>query len=196
MRHIPYVEPGQMRIAIRAAKGTGYYPNDLIMNAMSGGMIDLELPDGTVIASRRPFLEEIMFQGAILEQDTVQTLPASTFTILTFPLPVIDTAGFWNPASPTLLTIPAGIEMVEISAGWRSNNITLNGTQALRIESGAGNRLRTANNVNGWPGMSGTTGPIIVSEGEAFEVHVFVAAANATQGNRQTFFKLNVLQVP
>lgn len=193
-RKLNDLDPGQMRIAIEAAKGSGFYPRDLLMNAMSGGMIDLVFPDGQVISSRRPFLEDVMFQGCILNQDTVQSLPGGGFTPITFPLPVLDTAGFWNVAKPTIITIPENVAVARFTAGWRSNDIILNGQFIQFLEVDTVTIARFSQNVGGWPGGGINTGPRVVSQGQEYRFLVYVAALNATQGNEQTFFQCEVLE--
>jgi hypothetical protein len=187
-------EPTQQAMSIAMAKGTGLYPRDLLFKAMSSGIVDLAMPDGRLVTRGRYFRETVMFQGAILEQDTVQALPAGGYTTLTFPLPVLDTAGFWNMAAPRRLTIPAGIEVVEVTAGWHTNNINVNGNTVPALNLNGARLARSPRGVSGWPGGTISSGPRAVSVGDYFEFAVFVPTAQATNGTQECFMCLNVLQ--
>lgn len=193
VRLAKFAPASQQKVAIEAALGTGLYPRDLLINAQSGGMFDIVLPDGRVLTSQKPFLEEVMFLGAILEQDTIQALPGAAYTSLTFPLPVIDTTDFWNVAAPTRLTVPAGVEVVNVMGGWKRDGLTLNGTQVASIRKNGVFIARFPTNVNGWPGGYVSTGPRAVVEGDWFDFQVFVAAATATNGDQENFFAIQVL---
>ena len=191
-----HVDPGQMRIAIEAAKGTGFYPRDLLMNAMSGGIIEVVFPDGTVLTSGRRFLEEVMYQGAVLHQDTKTTIPTSSTVVMSFPTPVIDTAGFWDAANPTRLTIPASVSIVRIEAYFTTDNIINTGSVVLFIFKNGVEFLRWQGTWSTWPMFGIFVGPRVVSEGDYFEMKVFTSDANRSSGDGRTFFALEVLQVP
>ena len=193
-RNMNYIDAGQMVLAIEAAKGTGLYPRDIIMNAMAGGFLEFEMPDGSLLKYRKPFLEDKVFNGCILHQDTVQTLPGASFTVLTFPLPVIDTAAFWNVAAPTLITIPTNVVVARFTAGWRSNDITLNGQFIHWMTADGVPIIRASQNVGGWPGGTIDSGPRVVSAGQEWLFGIWIASANATKGDQTCFFSCEVLE--
>lgn len=191
-----HVAPDQMRIAIQAAKGTGFYPRDLLMNAMSGGIIEVVFPDGTVLTSGRRFLEEVMFQGVLLAQDTTTTLPALSTTVIPFPTPVLDTAGFWDAANPTRITIPASVSIAKLSAFFTTDFIVNTGSVVLFFFKNGVEFQRWQGTWSTWPMFGSFTGPLVVSEGDYFEMKMFTSDANRSSGNDRTFFTLEVLQVP
>jgi len=195
VRLIKIADPGQQKIAIEAAGNTGLYPRDLLMNAMAGGMFDIDMDDGRVITFHDPVLENVMFQGTILQQASVQSLPGNVYTTLTWTLPVIDTGAFWNAGAPTRLTIPAGVEVVNLFAGWKRDGLVLNGTQVPALRKNGTFLARAPTNVNGWPGGFICSGPRAVVANDWFDFQVFVAAATQTTGDQETFFAMQVLQV-
>jgi len=191
-----HVAPDQMRIAIEAAKGTGFYPRDLLMNAMSGGVVEVVFPDGTVLTSGRRFLEEVMFQGCLLQQDTTTTIPVLSTVVMPFPTPVLDTAGFYDAANPTRMTIPASVSIVRISGFFTTDNIVNTGSVVLFIFKNGAEFFRWQGTWSTWPMFGIDIGPQVVSENDYFEMKVFTSDANRSSGDYRTFFTLEVLQVP
>lgn len=191
-----HIAPSQLKIAIEAAKGTGFYPRDLLMNAMSGGIIELVFPDGTVLTSGRRFLEEIMFQGVLLQQDTMTTIPSGTTTLIPFPTPILDTAGFWDAANPARITIPASVSIARLSAYFTTDNINNSGSFVLFFFKNGAEFQRWQGTLSTWPMLGSFTTPILVSEGDFFEMKMFLSPANRSSGDRRTSFSLEVLQVP
>ena len=195
-RHIPYIDASQMVLAIGAAKGTGLYPRDIIMNAMAGGFLEFEMPDGRILKYRKPFLEEVMFQGCTLQKDATQTLIAGNFVTLTWPLPLFDTAGFWNVAAPTRIPIPTNVSIISLIGGFRSDNIITNGTVAIQILKNGVEMIRDHFTYSTWPNCGVFSGPRDVVEGDYFEMTVYAVNTQRTGATTDTYFSLEVLQVP
>lgn len=59
------------------------------------------------------------FKGCFLAQNAGQSLPAGTYTALSFNAVVYDTDGFYDAAEPTRITIPAGVKKIRLSGGVR-----------------------------------------------------------------------------
>ena len=195
-RNMNYIDPGQMVLAIEAAKGTGLYPRDIIMNAMAGGFLEFEMPDGRILKYRKPFLEEVMFQGCTLQKDATQTLIAGAFVTLTWPLPLFDTAGFWNVAAPTRITIPTNVSIVSL-AGFFAPNVGLStDILAIDINKNGSKIVRFQNTFSSSPFSGVFSGPRDVVEGDYFELVVWANVAQTTTPDATTFFTLEVLQVP
>lgn len=188
------LEPSQQALAIAMTLGTGLYPRDLLLRQMSGGIYDLFTGDGVHYQPRSFFRETVMFQGVILEKTAPQTLPIAALTTLSWPLPVIDTLGFWNVAAPTRITIQEGIEVVEFSAGWGSvasiGNIV---TVIVIMKDGVVVKVSGAT-ISGNQANVVVSGPWKVEDGDFFEAAIFVSKASQTTGTAQTFFSMNVLQ--
>lgn len=174
--------------------GTGLYPRDLLLRQMSGGMYAVILSDGREIEPRKRFLEDKVFQGAILEKDATQSIPISLTTIISWPLPVLDTNGFWNAGAPTRLTVPAGVEIVEIVCGWRGVTNVGNSLSILLIMRNGISITRLEVGTSGAPAGTITRGPIPVVEGDYFEFALFLTKANTVFGDLRTFMSLNVEQ--
>lgn len=187
-------DPGQQTIAIRATKGTGLYPRDLLIALMSGGMVDPIFPDGSVVQAARQFRRKIMFQGVILQLVANQALIPNVATLITWPLPVLDTAGFWNVAAPDRLTIPAGIEVVKINAGWGGVVSTPNQRQRVEIfKNGAFYRVQDGLSVS-TPNQAVSSGADAVLAGDFFQVKLFCPIAQSAIAGNRTYFTLDVLQ--
>lgn len=188
------VEPTQQNLAIVMTQGTGLYPRDLLLRQMAGGIYDIITPEGRNILPAKRFRETVMFQGLILENNTPQTIPISSTTILTWPLPVLDTLGFWNAGFPTRITIPDGIEIVEFTAGWRGiTNVGASLSIPLLLRNGISINRQEVNS-SGAPATNLVRGPLPVVAGDFFEFALFLNKANTTFGDLRTFFTMNVLQ--
>lgn len=163
--------PSQQRLAIEITKKSGLYPRDLLMRTISGGVFAVPTVTGTLIQPWHRSVVLAGFQGARLTRTTNQSIIAAGLTVLIWQTPEIDTAGMWDIASPSLLTVPLGINLIEFTSGQQIDSG--NGQGDVRIEDTASviYGLRTfAANINGWATM--TTGPIIVVPGQQFRVKV------------------------
>jgi len=189
-KHAP---ASQQLLAMNATRNLGLLWRDVLTRTISEGMFDFTLPDGRLIQHRRPFLENVVFQGAILKLTSTFSLPGAAQTTISWPLPVIDTFGFWDPAQPTRLTIPPGVNVVSLSAGWESTlNLLDNVTVGFLMRNGA-RITRQAQNELGVPGCNTNYGALDVVPGDFFEFAVFTDKATAAQVFERTFLTLNVL---
>ena len=187
--------PDQIKLAMIMTKGTGLYPRDLLIRQMSGGIYDLFTDDGVHYQPTSMPREAVMFQGAILELDVDQVIPVSTEHKIVWPLPVLDTMGFWSVANPTRLTIPEGVEVVEVIASWVASNPPLDVTTIIRTRKNDGfNSNLGADNLANPTGPT-TRGPQVVVAGDFFEMIAFTTKALNALGNGRTTLTLNVLQV-
>ncbi len=188
------VEPTQQNLAIAMTKGTGLYPRDLLLRQMSGGMYRVITADGREIKPAKRFRETAVFQGAILELSAAQSLPAGANTPIIWPLPVRDTNGFWSAATPTLLTIPDGVGVIAIEAGWRATlSLPNNNTSPNILHNGVLTAVSAAR-ISGNSAGVVTKGAVIVVPGDTLEFRIFTSAANFAEGGPQTHFTLNVLE--
>ncbi len=188
------VEPTQQNLAIRMTKGTGLYPRDLLLRQMAGGIYDVIRSDGRAIQARKRFRETVMFQGVILELAAPQALPALTRTTFTWPLPVLDTLGFWNAGAPTRITIPAGVEIVAFTGGWADVSAGPGAGMATQIFKNGAFFAKAATTNTGSPAMVIARGATPVIAGDFFELNVLPNLAQLAAGDTRTFFTLNVLQ--
>ena len=187
------LEPTQQALAIAMTKGTGLYPRDLLLRQMSDGMYDLIDEDGINIRSGSYFRETVVFQGVILNKTATQVLPAGVSTLFTWPLPVRDTAGFWDILQPTRITIPSDIDFVRLDFGWTAVanpgatrqviNIRKNGASIARFEYSAFNL----------PSAALPLGPLAVVQGDYFEAFNFTSLAAVARGTGECWFTLTVL---
>ena len=187
--------PDQMSLAMAMTKGTGLYPRDLILRQMSGGIYDLYMPDGRHYLPTSMPREAIMFQGAILNLTANQALTAGAQNVITWPLPVLDTMGFWNILTPTRLTIQPGVEFVELKATWSA------------ISAAGANRTAIFFKKNGalgptdWREDTGSNSATVVYPanpvvtGDFFEVVILPSLARTAEGSIRTSFTLTALQV-
>ena len=183
----------QMRQSIDATAGTGLYPRDLIVRAMGAGLIDIIEPDGTFITYRQKFWEPIMFQGAIVRPTSAINPGVNIWNTITLPLPLVDTAGFWNAGAPTRLTIPTNIEIVKVGCNVKQNSsggpllatrIVMNGTTDVAWSQATS---------SGTVGDHVSTGPMMVSPADYFEFLVFPTRAGPFPVG-PTWFAVEILQ--
>jgi hypothetical protein len=188
-----HIEPTETNLAIAMTLGTGLYPRDLLLRQMAGGMYELVTHEGRVIEYQRNFRETIVFQGVILQLLVNQSIGTNTLTLITFPLPVRDTAGFWNAGAPTRVTIPEGINVVKIVAGWNGTASSPNRRQIIAIyKNGAIHRVQDGYS---WstPAQTIGAGADAVVVGDYFEIKCLSVLANSALGAGRTFLTLNVL---
>lgn len=190
-----YADPMQVATAMKAAKGTGLYPGDILMHAMLVGMFDIVNPDGTVITQYVPTLEAAVWQGARVQRSSNQALPAGTTTTLIWQVPIMDTALIWNAGSPSRLTVPINTNIVELVFGIRSTTSQTTAFQASIAKNGSViAQLSTGNNATN-PVYAMPSGPVSVIPGDYFEALLFTGTANAAQAVAQTFFSMTLLDV-
>lgn len=188
-----YVAGSQMSAAIDATKGTGLYPRDLIMRAMTVGLFDVVLPDGQIITNRRDFMNPTTYQGAILLLDVNQNIGTGAAASPAWPLPLVDTAAFWDISAPTLLTIPNGVEIVNLWGGSRA--ATAGGGRAFMTFRQNGSVIGYDNrDTPQTVGVLASSGPVVVSEGDTLDTQTFLETGGILQGGGGTFFALEVLQ--
>lgn len=180
--------PGEIQNqCIEATKGSGLYPRDLLVRAILSGWYEIHTDDGRLIRHGRPQVETKVFQGFILRQETGEFRPANTGVPLSWPLPIRDTAGFWNPASPGIITIPEGVAIMSFFAG---NDRAGGGFSTMRMSIGAagvnpGNRaVHTVSTTNR---LTLATGPVLVDQGQTWSV-VANASSSYTTNPSATFF--------
>ncbi len=111
-----------------------------------------------------------------------QTLQAGVFNKMVFNAVSYDDLGFFNPAYPTRLTIPAGVQRAkftfaaEISFSTQSDAITIavfkNGSSVGADSLGIGEQSLIQNSQAAVPGAVGTTAWIRVQPGDYFELAI------------------------
>ena len=188
--------PDQIKLAMIMTKGTGLYPRDLLLRQMSGGIYDLFTGDGVHYQPTSMPREAVVFQGAILENTVPQALTAGGMRTLTWQLPVLDTMGFWSVVNPTRLTIPEGVNVVRLSAGWFTSNVTGEIAFLIVINLNGTTRIaRQAGGLNEFVAQVVHRGPFKVVAGDFFEVLVFPRVDRTTVADQATFFTLEALDV-
>ena len=189
------IDPGQMKIAIEAAKGTGFYPRDLLMNAMAGGIVEVVFPDGAILTSRQYFLEDVVFQGARIVRDATLSFGANVVQTIPWQSPILQTTPLWSGANPTRLTMPAGITVASFSCGEQTAGSEAGQAAMWLLHSTLGilalNECETA----GGDSLSVYSGPIPVIEGDYVEVQAVFGVARSILANSSTFFSCELLEV-
>lgn len=91
---------------IDATKGTGLYPRDLLTQQILAPRFTIIEEDGQEVSFRRAQVRSITMQGFLLKLTSNQAVAGSTTHQISWPVPVLDTADFWNVATPDRITIP------------------------------------------------------------------------------------------
>jgi len=189
------VDPSQMKIAIEAAKGTGFYPRDLLMNAISGGIIEVVFPDGVVLTSSQYFLEDVVFQGARVVRTSNLTIPNATLFTVDFESPILQTTPIWDAGNPERLTVPVGVSVVSVESGLQSL-VNQSGLWVHQIEDQTGVRYTGAGSeFFGFRNIYASTGPIPVVAGDYFVVKTFTVGARQLTAGPGVFFSMTLLGV-
>jgi len=192
-RKIKYADARAVDFAIQTAKGTGLYPRDILMASMAGGLVDIDLPDGTPITYKRQGLFPVSFQGARLQKNANQAIAASTPTDLTWQTVVIDTIGMFDPVNPTRITIPPGVNVVRFTGGTRATVSTATLANTYVVKTGSTTVAEQNINSCQWCGTTIDTGPIPVAEGDIFRMGIVVANARNMGFTPATFFACEIL---
>lgn len=195
VKMIKYVSADQQRESFEAVKGTGLLPRDILMRGISEGFYDFIEPDGQVISYRRKGLVKVAYQGCILPIEEGFTPQANNNVVLEWGLPIIDTAGLFSINEPGFITIPEGVQIIDL-------------TCAVVTESGAAAQMSLflrnvattaiyAGNTSGAvftrSFASVSTGPILVNEGDQFSATVRQTQSKEIQhGN--SHFQCNILE--
>ena len=187
------VEPTQMNLAIEMTKGTGLYPRDLLLRQQAGGIYEVVFEDGTSPQYRRTFRETVVFQGIICDKTATQLVPVGGFHQIIWTLPILDTAGFWNAGAPDRLTIPAGINVIELVGRWRATTGGGRSEQNLVLyKNGAFTESTVAEVVN-TPAATISSGPVMVVTGDFFELRLNTTVARTVNVYPFSGLTLNVL---
>ncbi len=180
--------------AIAMTKGTGLYPRDLLLKCMSRGIIEPITPDGRVISYYRPRIDPVAFQGFMLNLDAEVTIALGSFQTFNWPLPIRDTAAFWNVAIPDRVTIPPGVTMMQFfAAALAPLSYTGNAIVAIKGPTGTEYGWSEGEGTNNH-GLMTSSGPIPVAEGEVFQAQYFSTANGRLIGDRRTYFGGVVLE--
>lgn len=186
--------PGsQMATAIEITHGSGLYPRDILIRMMAGNFGPIPLSDGRILTKASKRIEPVSFQGASLELATPFALVAGVSVQIPWPTPIRDTAGFWNPGAPGLLTIPNGVTLVQLRAMAMA---IASGVHSLFFQIRYNGVLKVLSGSNGTNANTGTlvTGPIPVIAGDTFDTFVSTSLASTLNANGPTFLSLDVLE--
>lgn len=184
----------QIVTAMEAAKGTGLYPRDIILRAMGVGLFDIILPGGELVTYRQGGVDPVAFQGAILELAVAIPIPANTTTLIVYPLPLVDTALFWDIANPTRLTIPTGVTIVRFTARTYEEVTQVGQLLIMLFKNGAPALARVGFNATAWHGETLESGAIQVVAGDYFEMGVHMAYPGTADANGRTHFSVEILE--
>lgn len=193
-RLLKFAAPRQQRVAIETTKRSGLYPRDLLMMAASEGLFDIQEPEVGIIQKRRFGVQKVAFQGVRLPLAANQSIPANTPTAVIWGLPLMDTAGMWSSASPTLLTIPENVDIVEFTGGYDfTGGVVAN--VAVWVELvGSSPWGRTDQPAQFNARSSLTTGPIPVTPGQPWRMMAFSSLANTLRVIPTTYFGASIGQ--
>jgi len=179
---LKYADTRAIDFAIKATKGTGLYPRDVLMAGMGSGLIDLVLPDGTPITYKRQGLHPVAFQGCIVPKTANQSVTGGVYTSISWSLPNIDTAGIFNLGIPTRFTVPPGVNIVraEVQVSCTVAGAVLTAMRLLKngATTLADNRFGSIER----GACSFDSGAIPVQNGDYLEWQVNYASARILQG--------------
>lgn len=190
---IKQIKGGVMNKFIDATKQTSLYPRDLAMKLMLAPPVVMELDNGYPMQFARPILEPAVFQGFRLQLDANMAVPANTLKDVIWPAPILDTAGMFSAGSPTIVTIPNGVTVMEFVASYATTNVasTARGIYVRRL---APSELIIAfRSATGAQADNLTTGPVVVDEGETYAMTLFWINSGTATAPR-TFFTGTILQ--
>lgn len=193
-RIFPYIDGLSMDQAIDWTKGTGLYPRDLVTMALKGNLAEMVFEDGSTVKGRTEELECLVFNGAVLELDADVVLAASVVLAPVWPLPVVDTFSFWNAGIPTVLTIPTGVSMVQLTMGGRISSGALNGYLGFITDKAGSVVAMQESQAVGFQSVTVNTGPMPVRGGDFFTANFLSVLSRTLRSTDRPFFSLQVLE--
>lgn len=189
-----YAPGQQIDQSIKAARGTGLYPRDILIKAMGTGLFDAIDEDGNFITKRWDFWEPVMFQGVFSQLASNVSLPGGVLVTVQWPLPTLDTMSFWDAANPTRFTIPEHVEVVELTFTTMSTG-SAGGAHVMYIrKNGTTLVARLEWSGSSFFSQSLKTVPLAVSPGDYFEAEAFSSNSMTLVAGDAAAFGLNVLQ--
>jgi len=180
--------------AQKLAKGTGLYPRDILVQAMTAGAWDLAMHDGTLVTQKRWELNQVSFQGCVLQKTATQSILANTETPINWDGATIQTWPFFDAAFPQRLTVPSNVARVRLSAGIRSvASVT---SPHFIIIRQTGTTLRAAQSVayTGAVNLTTQTAVIDVTAGNWFDCRVFWGGAGTFSAVSQCYFQAEIME--
>lgn len=188
-----YVAPSQMEAAREATDNKLKYARDLLTQAAAGNLYDIEDENGNLLSRHRREVHKQVLTGIRLQRTANLTLSAGVLTTVSWPTPLIDTAGFYDAANPSRITIPEGIQYVNLKTSGVLD-ISTTTRWALFVTDKNGNAWAGQDtNVDGTRSSSCDTGVIEVAEGDWFEAKHLALATRTLLADARTFFCLHVL---
>lgn len=143
--------------AMQLAAGTGLYPRDVLMKAGSSPFYTIALPDGSHVQPRKLGIWQVSFQGIALSlKDDTQNI-SNSFAPVIWDQVDIDTIPLYDVLNPEYITIPAGINIINVTVSYSDDDGGNYNRQIQLLKNG--NLIR-------YIGASGTTssmGPVLVS---------------------------------
>ncbi|NKE43590.1 hypothetical protein HB662_02295 [Roseomonas frigidaquae] len=136
-------------------------------------------PDKASLTQVRDALRAMRGRGVLVSLASPMTIGNASETIVTWPTPIYDDAGFWVSGFPTSLTVPAGVSRIRVvcqatwdneAVGDRKMRVLINGVEegdglpAMRLPS-AGDLDVTILNASG--------GVVPVTPGDYIQLAVF-----------------------
>ena len=180
--------PGEIQNwAIDVTRGSGIYPRDLLVRMILAGLFNIQTEDGLIIRHGRPRLETKVFQGFSLALDTPYNMLSTGGTVIPWPLPIIDTAGFWNPGSPDVITIPEGVTLMSFRAGMKFTSSARTSINFLLSKLSPGESFLASDRDGSTTATTIESGVVIVQPGEQYRVRLDVGSIR-TLDVVQTFF--------
>lgn len=173
---------------------TGLYPDDVMMRAAAGNMYRMIDENGVEYLPNKPKVTPVAFQGFRLYRTTNQSLLAATANTMVWEAAANDTGGYWDPASPSIITIPTNVEAMVFWSSLHTNFVAAT-SWFHYIESVTGtpyamDYLQTNNSYR----APISSGPIGVVPGLQFHVKMQPGVAAIANPNQMTFFSGMVVQ--
>lgn len=192
-RALRQVDPEQLKLAMAMTKKTGLYPADLLMMGMAGNLGPFIRDDGHEYLKQRRNFNLLTFQGVILNFEAPRTI-STGFTLLSWSLPVLDTADFWSVAEPTRITNTIGSPIIAWPFGAffaePGGNYTIRAVLRLNGTAFAHNGSAFSAPTNG---TNISPGPMLLQPDDFLEVGININAAKTFPAGPANSFSLLLL---
>lgn len=113
---------------------------------------------------------DVGFRGFRLQRTAAQALPIATSTDIIWQNPVLDTAAFFNVSTPTIVTVPPNVRVMQFYFRWVTDTEPNQFIDCIINSDLQGDIARAAYDTNSRLMGDISTGPIPVDVGEEIKV--------------------------
>jgi hypothetical protein len=130
----------------------------------------------------------VSFQGFYLSLQINQNIGVGAAAPVNWPLPVMDTAAFWDVAAPDRITVPPGVDVMIFFAGFQTAHTGWSQVSPFISDMAGNSYARCDISHGGQHAMTLNTAPLPVSPGDQYRPTCYLSAGGILLAPNLTFF--------